>query len=339
MRKEVQVDIVYLFSDQLELMNVFQNLIFIPLNANAACRFLDFGGYKRLSNIIKSGNYDIVQANAGDTLKYAALSKMIFRWTAKLIFRNANKMSDFITNEIQKQVNHYFLRQCDCIISVSEKSKSDITAMFPILTDRTITIPIGTYLFDSIRPIREAPSDEPILINIGSLVPEKNHAFLIDVFYAYYSKFGEGFLWLVGDGKLRKELEGQVVKLGIEDRVKFWGYRKDVIPLLKSSTVLVMPSKIEGLPAVILESLSCGIPVVCSAVGGIPEVIRHGRTGYMLTDFSVADYLEGIQEVIHGHNRRNEIITNGLEEVKSHYLMDVISSRFMSAYNKLVLSA
>jgi hypothetical protein len=62
------------------------------LEANEKKRWWDFKHYAKLANIIKKGQYDLVQANAGDTLKYASLSKKIFGWKAKLVFRNANKI-------------------------------------------------------------------------------------------------------------------------------------------------------------------------------------------------------------------------------------------------------
>src|SRR5262245_48822963 len=79
------VDVVYLFDMPVQLNF---DLRFTPLHANAKRRFWDVKAYKKLNDIIVGNGYDIVQSNAGDTLKYAAISKALYHWRAKLIFRN-----------------------------------------------------------------------------------------------------------------------------------------------------------------------------------------------------------------------------------------------------------
>jgi len=171
-----------------------------------------------------------------------------------------------------------------------------------------------------------------VIINVGTLAPEKNHTFLIDVFNAYFKKHRRGSLWIVGDGKLKTQLMAQVERLSLTPHITFWGYRKDVIRLLHQADVLVMPSLIEGLPAAILEALSVGTPVVASAAGGIPEVIKDGVNGFCIAGSEIKMYVNRIEQITQDEKLKDALVKNGLETFRSSYQMSDIARSFLSAY-------
>lgn len=88
-------------------------------------------------------------------------------------------------------------------------------------------------------------------------------------------------LLLLGDGPERPAVEEQVRGLGLDAAVHFLGMQRDVVSALQRSDVFLLPSDTEGFGLAALEALSCGVPVVASAVGGVPEVIRDGATGLL----------------------------------------------------------
>ena len=174
-KKGVDTDIIYLFDGDTSLPHY--DLIFMSLRANVTRRFFDYSAFRRLSKIINKGKYNIVQANAGDTLKYAVFSKLLFRWQAKIIFRNANLMSGFMRGTFHRVFNRWLLGKCDYFISVSEICRKDLIKLSMRTQGNSITIPIGTYEFDNQSNSGLNIGREPIFINIGSFVPEKNHMF------------------------------------------------------------------------------------------------------------------------------------------------------------------
>lgn len=91
-------------------------------------------------------------------------------------------------------------------------------------------------------------------------------------------------LWIVGDGEQRRSLEETVRRLGLAHRVRFLGRRNsaEVRDLLSRARALVVPSTYEGMPLVILEAMESGVPVVASAVSGIPEVVQDKVTGWLV---------------------------------------------------------
>ncbi len=327
-----KVDVVYLF-DQEDFQLDF-TLTFIPLHADQSKRFWDFKGYRLLSEIIKKGQYDVVQANAGDTLKYAAISKKLHGWKNPLVFRNANNMSSFIRNRIHKALNQWFLNQCDYFISVSENCRLDLVNLYPRAKGNSKTITIGTIDFAQIEPAKHSDA-HPILINIGGLVPEKNQEFLVKVFAELLDEYPSARLWLLGDGPERNKIEQHIVNLHIDESVVLWGNRPDAVALLKASDLMVMPSFIEGLPGVILEAMSCKIPVIAANVGGISEVIHDGVTGGLMNGYDTKAYKNKIIQFLNDEKLRNTCVANAQELIQTKYLLPKIASRFQETYAEI----
>lgn len=105
--------------------------------------------------------------------------------------------------------------------------------------------------------------EELLLGHVGRFSPQKNHEFLIDIFYEV-QKLCEAKLILVGDGELRNEIEDKIRKLGLEDKVILTGLRSDVADLMQAMDVFVFPSHYEGLPVTLVEAQASGLPCLIS---------------------------------------------------------------------------
>lgn len=118
------------------------------------------------------------------------------------------------------------------------------------------------------------------IITVSRLIPWKHIDRIIEV----VSKLDDVGLVIVGDGNLRSPLENQVKNLMIEDRVYFAGKRSKVetLSLMANCDIFVLNSSYEGLPHVVLEATSMGLPVIATEVGGTPEVIKHGENGFLI---------------------------------------------------------
>lgn len=328
------VDVCHLFDQPASLFSLFPDLNFLSLGGKEQRRLLDLNAYRTVDRMVSAGQYDLVQANAGDTLKYAALSKALYKWRTPLIFRNANMMSRFLRGRLHRKLNTWLLSKCDYIISVSETCRRDVVAVYPPAAQRSATIPIGTREFDDVEPA-ERGRDEPVFISVAGFVPEKNHHFLIDVFREFVAVHGKGQLWLVGEGPLRRDISQKVSEVGLQDRVTFYGAVTKPIALLKAADALLLPSLTEGLPGVILEAMACGVPVVASSAGGIAEVIREGETGFCVHRFSVKEYVACMEHVLNA-GIRSKLSENGKEAIRRQFLLPVVAERFHKAYIEIV---
>jgi len=122
----------------------------------------------------------------------------------------------------------------------------------------------------------------PLVGVVARLQPEKGVAAFLKAAACVAPLFPEVRFFVVGDGPFREELTALTRPLGLEQRVYFLGYRPDARTLIKLLDVLVVPSFTEGSPLIVLETMAAGVPVVASAVGGIPDQIRHGKEGLLV---------------------------------------------------------
>jgi glycosyltransferase involved in cell wall biosynthesis len=329
-----EVHVAYLFDSHDELDFPLK---FIPIGANESRRLRDLRGYSRLAKLVKENQYDIVQANAGDTLKYAVVSKLLYRYQTTIVFRNANVLGKFIKGTAHGWYVKWLLSGCDSYISVSENCRLDLLRITGVHPSRAVTIPIGTYDFSSLPAVSvDDKTTKPIIVHVASFVKEKNHRFLIDVFKRYIELGGTGTLWLVGAGPLTNDVKSYAQSLGTDSRIVFWGARRNAVEIVKAADIFILPSLIEGMPGVILEALSCGVPVVCSSVGGTSEIVSTGVNGICLEGYSVDQYVATVNRLISDKQYAQQIAAAGRRTVAGGYLMSGIARRFEARYNELL---
>jgi glycogen(starch) synthase len=128
------------------------------------------------------------------------------------------------------------------------------------------------------------PFDHPRLLCLGRMVPEKGFDLALAAFASLIDRYPRLRLVIAGDGTIRTDLERQAAQLGIHERVDFAGWVQpgDVPALINGSTLVVMPSRWEGLPLTALEAAQMGRPIVATRVGGMPEVVVNGETGLLV---------------------------------------------------------
>ncbi len=303
----------------------------ITFNRPTKNRLLDWEGWRQLAHYIDQVKPDVVQANAGDTLKYAVLSKVFFKWKAPIVFRNASTISLYLRHSlIKRSWNGWLFKKVAQVVSVSNNSKEDFIREFPFLKKNIEVIPVG------IEVNEQKPSGNnqvEYIIHVGGFTFEKNHHRLINIFQNL-QKSTNIQLWLVGDGPLRKEIEKQVEMEKLSDQVRFLGFQQDVFPLVKNARALVMPSRIEGIPGVILEAMYCKTPVIAYDVGGIPEVVKNGVTGWLVKAGDEAGFLKAINEAL--NDPTEMIIENAYRMVVSEFDNKVIVNRFLEVYRSVI---
>ncbi|UJH91319.1 glycosyltransferase [Antarcticibacterium sp. 1MA-6-2] len=305
----------------------------IALGANLKNRLYDFGAWKRLANIIDSFQPDIVQANAGDTLKYSVFSKVIFRWDAPIVVRNASEVGRYIRSFPQKLLNSFLYKKVDQIISVSKASEKDILNIFPFLKNKTSVITVGLEKDEDIHVINLKPYNTKHIVHVGGFSFEKNHKGLLKIFKIIQASKMKVHLHLIGDGPLRKEIENKAEKLGLFDKISFYGFVTNPLSYIKAADVLVLPSIIEGLPGVLIEAMYCKTPVVAYDVGGIEEIVNPD-TGALIPLNDENLFANATIEVL--RNPSQTRIDTAHQMVKAGFMNDFITTHFIEAYKQLL---
>ena len=153
-------------------------------------------------------------------------------------------------------------------------------------------------------PFFEGPLTPPTsarrLVCVGRLVEQKGQPILIDAAAKLRDEGVDFELVLVGDGPLREELEGQIAAHALGGRVRLVGWQSNaaVRGWLRDSRALVLPSFAEGLPVVIMEALAVGRPVISTLIAGIPELVRPGESGWLVTPGSVEALAGAMREAL-----------------------------------------
>lgn len=325
----LNVKVVSVFNGEAELP--FEDEIFC-LNGNKSNRFLDFKAWKKLDEIIKGFQPDVVQANAGDTLKYAVFSKKFFKWKSPIVFRNASEVGRYLNSTFQREYNTYLYKNVDQIISVSKKSEKDLIDHFSFLKGKTQVLPVGLEKNGTISSFELEPAGHQHIVHVGGFSFEKNHKGLIKIFERVLAQKQHVHLHLVGDGPLRSEVEVLVKEKGLEESVHFYGFVNNPLSYIKGGDVLILPSVIEGLPGVLLEAMYCKTPVVAYDVGGISEIVSD-KTGELIKSGDEEEFAKAIiQNLDHPQDVQ---INNAYNMVIENFMNGEIAREFIQTYEKV----
>ncbi len=306
------------------------------LNANPTLRGVDLKAWKKLDVLIREFQADIIQANASETLKIAAISKKLYGWKAALVYRNANTISGFLGNKAKLLFNRWLMAEVDAVVSVSDATLKDFNRIFTVR--QQLTIPIGVDAEDiseALQQVDSCPFSGEYLIFIGGLVPEKNPLGMLEIFKEL--QIPNLKMVFLGSGPLEASLLDKIQELGLSDQVLLIPNQANIFPYLANASALVMPSKVEGLPGVILEAMFCKVPVIAYGVGGIPEVVKNGETGWCITPSDSNSFALAIHEVLKLEEAAKQQILNQAHHlVLSHYTLPQITQQFELLYKDLL---
>jgi glycosyltransferase involved in cell wall biosynthesis len=140
---------------------------------------------------------------------------------------------------------------------------------------------------------------------------------------------------IVGDGPLQGELETQAQRFGLQSSViEFRGRVDDPAPVYREMDALVVTSDFEGTPNVILEAMASGLPVIATRVGGVPEVVHHGKNGLIVDADDVDGMIDGVNKLIANPHLRARLGKAARAYVECHHSLDCLPGRLVELYNK-----
>lgn len=174
----------------------------------------------------------------------------------------------------------------------------------------------------------------PVIGWVGRMIPIKGLHVLLEAIAIMSKGQVQPLLLLVGDGPERLKLESKAKELGISQRVQFIGAVKSPREFLKTMDIFAFPSLHEGVPLAMLEALEAGVPVVASAVGGIPEVIGVDGVAVLMNSHSPDDWAATMSELLKNSKRMADLATRGRLHVKKHFSVE----HMVESYSKVYLS-
>ncbi|HKA37820.1 MAG TPA: glycosyltransferase family 4 protein [Thermoanaerobaculia bacterium] len=169
------------------------------------------------------------------------------------------------------------------VVTVSRANARHIERNFGVPAARLTVIPCGVDT-ERFRPAPGARPEPPRILCVARLVKVKNHELLLRACALLRDRGREFRCVLVGDGAERGELEARRAEFHLEDIVEMRGAapREEVLERWREAAIGVLTSSSEGMPVALMEAAACGVPVVATAVGGLTELVEHGRTGLLV---------------------------------------------------------
>jgi glycosyltransferase involved in cell wall biosynthesis len=183
----------------------------------------------------------------------------------------------------------------DRLIAVSDRVRDDLIRYRIAPAAKITAIPLGLELAPFALAGRR-PGETPVIGTVGRLAPVKNQALFIEMARRLLADGFSGRFVVVGDGELRPVLEAAAADLG--DRITFTGWRRDLPEVYAGLSAVVNTSLNEGTPVALIEALAAGVPVVATAVGGVPDIVRPGETGWLAPSGDVAALAAGLRAAL-----------------------------------------
>lgn len=202
-------------------------------------------------------------------------------------------------------------------------------------------IPVGRFRAaakarPSVRQKLGLTESTPICVSVGRLCPVKNHAMLLEAFAQAAEGKPEMTLLLVGQGPLKNRLADQAARLGLAKRVRFLGNRTDIPEILAAADVFVLASNWEGNPLVVMEAMAAGNAVLCTAVGGVPELVTDGTTGRLIAPGDVDAMANVMRELVEDTTQRKALGVKAAREADQRFDVSHMVTSYTALYEKLL---
>ena len=243
-----------------------------------------------------------------------------------------------LENFFFRQFSKVAIKQAKIITAVSQRGADQIELVLKNKKLKIQVLPMGvdtTLFFPSMQITGSSPLQ---LLFVGRLYSNKGLKFLINSLPEILKYHPSVELKVVGLGSLAERLKQLVKNLNLESKVKFLGAidNSKLPDFYRSSAVFILPSSSEGLPVSLLEAMSSGCPAVVTAVGGIPEVVEHGKTGLLIQPRSSQQISEAVNLILGDQELRKRISVSARELVEKKFNWHVIAEKFKQIYEEVI---
>jgi len=294
-----------------------------------------------LSRLIKRHNLRLLHAHDDKSLLYGWMLTKI-RPDLKTMYtchshsrysrKDFNKFTGYIDFIIRKQVRIFLMKSyLKPILTVSEDTKNRMIRD-GLQGESIEVLPNGIdYHFwernngrSVLKKELQVESDGYIVGTVARIDYDKDLPTFFMVTKAVVQEFPYVKFVIIGDG-YGDELERaqkQVYEMGLNGHLFFTGHRNDILDIYASLDIFLMTSLSEGMPNTALEAMSMGIPIVSTAVGGVPELVRHGETGYLADVGDNSTLSSYVLELIRDKHLRQQFSRAGRQRIKDHFSFD-----------------
>lgn len=288
---------------------------------------LDASMVTKLFRLMKAERPDVVHTHL-DVIKYAALAARLagVKRCVHTVHNVADKEAE---GSLQKFINKtYFQLGWAVPVALSKLVQDTILTFYSISRDK---IPVIFNGIDLGRCIPKGSYDScKTILHIGRFNEQKNHGRLLRVFAKLHETYPHGRLQLIGDGELRPQMETLARELGIAEFVDFLGLQADVYPYLGKADLFVLPSDYEGMPMTLIEAMGTGLPILATAVGGVPDMLKNNQSA-LLTPCEEGAIMASWEALMADKGLRESLGRQALDE-SGRFSADYMAEQYCRVY-------
>ncbi|MEZ4512096.1 MAG: glycosyltransferase [Chloroflexota bacterium] len=235
---------------------------------------------------------------------------------------------------------------CQRIVAVSEETRQHHIAAAQFAPAQVVTLYNGIDLshFEprdlacqtAVRTALNIPAAAKLLTTVAVLRQPKGVQHMVEAMPAVLTAVPDAHYLIVGDGDHRPALEVQVAQLGLGQRVHFAGQRRDVADLLAASDLFVLPTLTDALPTVLMEAMALHLPLLATAVGGVPEMVENGHNGLLVPPGSADHLARAAVDLLQNEEKRREMGENGRLRVEQKFNIQRQAGELAALYRTLL---
>ncbi|ULA69292.1 MAG: Glycosyl transferase, group 1 [Nitrospira sp.] len=247
----------------------------------------------------------------------------------------------YFWEKLRRRLAYRWVSRRATMVVVSEDLKRFIVEKVGVSSDRITVlyngvdvppIPVLADIEACRREINLQGTDRVVGV-VGNLYPVKGHQYLIDAIPEVLEKYPDTSFVFAGRGQLETALKQQVNRLGLGTRVHFLGLRQDIPRILALLDVFVLPSLSEGLSMAILEAMMAGKPVIATRVGGNPEIVLEGETGFLVPPKDSPALAASLIALLKNRHMASEFGENGKRRAERQFSLQTMVSSYQALYD------
>lgn len=287
----------------------------------------DITALTKLANLINVERVDLLHLHNAPGMFWGTLARMLSGRRIPIVRTEHNPYLPASLPRLYRILYPHFTKRARRVICVSEVVRRSFAAAFPDLADRYVALPNGIRVqdYDKLPPRHECRAafhlspGERLIGTVGRMSPVKNHRLLIEAFARVRERVPDVNLAIIGEGELRAKLADYAADLGVSEYVSLVKESRMIDYFYGALDVFVLSSSSEGMPLTLLEALASGVPVVATEVGGIPEVVESGTTGYLVPKGSAEFLAKRIIELLQDPAKAQSMALAGRTMVREKF--------------------
>lgn len=290
---------------------------------------IDLRMLPRIRHVLRMYKPDVIHTHLS-TLLYALPASAFMRRKYRVIYTVHNLAHMDGKRRLRRLFRLFFHLNQAIPVALTKMIRSSIIEEYHF-PEHAIPVVFNGIDFSRCIAVTNYNAHQPfIFLHIGRFTEVKNHMLLLEAFALVHAQWPDTRLKLVGDGKLMPAVRARVIEMGLKESVIFAGLLDNVYPELAQADAFVLPSAFEGMPMTLLEAMGTGLPIVATAVGGVPDMLRDGENA-LLTDVSarsVADAMLRLRDA----SLREKLGVNARREALARFSAERMAEGYEALY-------